>query len=463
MSKKIISLVLATMMVVAMLTACSTDAPATETPTTDPGTQPEATPAVDEPALEDVTIEFWDMVVGGVNYPTKAGEMAKKITEEYPHITIKYTSIPWANRYETFTTAIASGEAPDMSTGGGYQSFQYAAAGEILDLSSIIDEWEADGTLDNYNMDYIDYFQSEGIQVGIPWNFEPRYMAYRKDWFEAEGIPVPTTWDELYDAAVHFTDPSEGIYGLAYAASGSSGNVLFNIWLSMNDGGLWTPDGLEPDWVNPKNLEALNFISKLNEAGVLPEGMAAYETNEVVQLAAQDSVAMVVLIMGNGFLLAEAGAADKWALMPVPAGPSANGNEGYVAAINAIMAYSQTDHPTETKQALKWWSENMFSFWTDDAAAVSGIPVRNDWLNDPAYVSNMADPMGPDFISYALESTHTLVSPATNITSWLTQNAFDGERWWTALSQAVLFSEYSNEELLQQWQDKAIATINDFK
>jgi len=215
----------------------------------------------------------------------------------------------------------------------------------------------------------------------------------------------------------------------------------------------------KPDWTNPKNLESLNFISKLKNAGVFPEGMGAYETNEVIQLATQDKVAMVLLILGNGAMLDQAGVADKWALMEVPAGPSANGNQGCVAAINAIMAYSQTKHPDETKQALKWWCENMINLWKDKVAAVSGIPVRNDWLQDPDYLNNMADPMGPDFINKCMATTHTLIYPATNITHWLTQNASDGEKWWVNLSQAVLLGEESNENLLKQMQEKAEKSI----
>ncbi len=409
-----------------------------------------------------VEVVFWDMVVGSTNYPAMAADMASTITKDFPNVSIKYQSIPWANRYETFTTAIASRQAPDMSTGGGYQSFQYAAINEILDVSSIVDEWRANGTLKNYDQNLIKYFQFRGKQVGIPWNYEPRYIIYRTDWFKADGIKPPTNWDELYAAAVHFTSKDKGRFGLAYPTSGSAGNVLFNLWFAMNATGVWTADGKMVDWNNKKNLETLNFITKMKKAGVFPEGMASYESNEVVQLALQDKVAMVMLVMGSsGALFRDAGVQDKWAMLPVPSGPSANGNQGYVAAINAIMAYQQSKHPAETKQALKWWSEHMFNLWSNPKAAVSGMPVRSDWLRDPKFFSNTADPFLPPFVNMCLEKTHTLIYPATNIVGWLTQNAFDGERWWTNLSQAVLLGDKSNEAILQGLQDKALKVFKD--
>lgn len=460
MSKKLINLVLVILILVGLV-ACNSSGN-TSTSGSNSSTSTSGSTVGGSTSTKPVEVVFWDMVVGGNNYPSLAAEMASAITKDLPNIKIKYQSIPWANRYETFSTAIASKQAPDMSTGGGYQSFQFAAVGEILDVSSIIDEWKKDGTLENYDQNLIKYFQYKGMQVGIPWNYEPRYILYRRDWFEADGIKVPTTWDELYAAAVHFTNKAKGVYGFAYPTSGSSGNVLFNMWLAMNGGGIWTPDGKKPDWTNPKNLEALDFITKMKNAGVFPPGMASYESNDVVQLALQDKVAMIMNIMGSsGAQFRDAGVADKWAVMPVPAGPSANGNEGYVAAINAIMAYSQTKHPTETKQALKWWCEHMYNLWTNQKAAVSGMPVRKDWLNDPTFMNNAPDPFLPSYIKLALGKTHTLIYPAINISGWLTQNAYDGERWWTNLSQAVLTSGKSNKELLQEWQDKAIKEMKD--
>ena len=411
---------------------------------------------------EPVTIKFWNMQIGGDKYPEMGAELAARITEDLPNIVIEYQSIPWANYRETFSTAIAAGEGPDFSEGSGYQSFQYAAAGEILDVSSIIDEWEADGTLDNYDPSIIEYFQYDGMQVGIPWNYEPRYLIYRADWFERDGIEVPTTWDELYEAAVHFTDKENGVYGFAFPASGSPGNVIFNLWFSMNGTGYWKEDGSMPDFTNEKNLESLNFLTKMQNAGVFPEGMAAYEMTEVVQLAVQDKLAMCGMIMGsNAAPIKDAGMDDVWKVMPVPAGPSADGNEGYVAAINAIMAYSQTEHPEETKAAMKWWCEHMQEMWNNPDAAISGMPVREDWLTDE-FIENNADPFMRDYIDLCYDTTHLLIYPAKTIDGWLTQNVIDGERWTCPLAQSVLLGEKSNEELLQELQDKAMQTMIDF-
>jgi ABC-type glycerol-3-phosphate transport system substrate-binding protein len=170
MFKRIISAILLTSMLM-VLAACSGSGKASVSPT--PST---TTPAPTK--SEPVEVVFWDMVVGGQKYPGLAEKLAAEATKDLPNIKIKYQSIPWANRYETFSTAIAAHTGPDFSTGGGYQSFQFAGANEIMDISSVVDQWKANGTLKNYDENLIKYFQYKGMQVGIPWNYEPRYILY---------------------------------------------------------------------------------------------------------------------------------------------------------------------------------------------------------------------------------------------------------------------------------------------
>lgn len=460
--KVILSVLLAAQMLVS-LAACGSG---TETPSAAESSAPASSEAAssEAPAGEPATVKFWDMQGGGDNYFKIAGDHAATISKDLPNITIEYQGIPWANRYETFTTAIAAGEGPDFSTGGGYQSFQFYAMNEIMDVSSIIDEWKADGTIDKYDINLINYFKVGDAQVGIPFNVDPRFILYRKDWFDAAGIAAPKTWDELYAAAKKFTDKSKGTYGLAYPCEGSDGNVLFMLWFAMNGSGVWSADGKAPDWTNPKNVEAVNFIKKLNSEGLMPEGMSAYTNTEVIQLATQDKVAMVLGMGGNfGTQVGANGGDSKWALLPIPSGPSANGNTGYSAAINALMAYSQSKNPDATKAAMKWWAENQIAVWGNKDAGMGGLPARQDWLNDPSFKGNLSDPFTRAFIdNNYITQVKTLVYPAPNITSWLTQNSFDAERWWSALSQAILTTNDSAEQLLQKRQDDATKLMADF-
>jgi multiple sugar transport system substrate-binding protein len=409
-----------------------------------------------------VEVTFWDMPIGSTDYPAEAERVFAKISETYPNIKGKYQSVPWANRVQTFSAAVASNTLPDMSTGAGFQMFLYHK--QILALDSIIEEWRADGTLKNYQMDLIEYFRFKGQQVGIPRNVEPRYIVYRYDWFERDGIKPPTNWTELYNAAVHFTDKSKGTYGVVLPCAGSAANVMTNMLWAMNGSGYMAADGKTPDFVNRKNIEAMDFVRKLRDAGCFPEGMAAYETNEVTQIAAQDKVAIVFVTGGaQGWEMKQAGLDKKFKILAPPAGPSAGGKAGYVAALNAVMGYNTTKHPEETKKAIKWWADTIWQFWQRPEMGISGLPTRNDWVNDPKFLSTLTDPFMADFIKICLPSMHNLIFPATSLVpeGWVTMGAIDGERWTNEIIGKVLTSSATTQQIMQEYQAKAVQAFKD--
>lgn len=98
----------------------------------------------------------------------------------------------------------------------------YATGGNMPNLVNIwcspsfLDEVVAAGTLEPLNADdYADYGFTEGSldgvtydgQIyGLPRNTDVLGFYYNKDLFEANGVEVPTTWDELLAAAQVFQD-----------------------------------------------------------------------------------------------------------------------------------------------------------------------------------------------------------------------------------------------------------------
>lgn len=406
---------------------------------------------------ETITLKFWDMVWGGSEYATEAEKLAKSYTDVVPNVEIEYQSIPWQNRYETFSVAIASGDGPDVSTGGGYQQHQFAATGDILPLNDIIDEWDKEGKLDDFPEGMVEFFQdADGNQLGIPFNIDPRGIFYRKDIFEENGIDVPTTWDEMYAAIEKLSDPANNKYGLVYPTTDSSANVSFESVLVSNNGGVWKEDGITPDWTNERNLETLNFISSIRDAGFFPDGMASYEQADARKMFLTGNAAMILESVGFGPMIAEQGDefADNVGLMALPMGKSAK-EPTMATAMNAYMVYSSTEHPEEAKEFIKWWSENNLSLWTGDAECGSP-PARLSFLNDEEY---QKVPFVPEMVETWVPIMKSTMYPAKSAN--LAQNTVDAERWWRDVSQAVLLGEKSNEEILQEKQSAAEALIED--
>lgn len=379
MKKRLLAALLAGTMVFS-LAACGNSKDASD----------EATPT---DSGETITLKFWDMVWGGAEYATEAEKLAKSYSEVVPNVEIEYQSIPWANRYETFSVAVASGDGPDVSTGGGYQQHQFAATDNILPLNDIIDEWDKEGKLDDFPEGMVEFFQdTEGNQLGIPFNIDPRGIFYRKDLFEEKGIKPPTTREELFAAIEALSDPANEMYGLVYPAADSSANVSFMSWLVSNGGGVWAEDGITPEWTKPENLETLDFISSIRDAGYFPEGMASYEQPDSQKMFLTGKAAMVIDSIGFGSQIQAQGDdfVEKVGIIPMPQGKSAK-EPAMASAMNAYMVYSSTEHPEEAKAFIKWWSENNLSLWTGDAQ-LGSPPARKSFLSDPDYVGNELNP-----------------------------------------------------------------------
>lgn len=403
---------------------------------------------------EQITLKFWDMTWGGTEYPAEAAKLAESYSEVAPNVKIEYQSIPWQNRYETFSVAVASGEAPDVSTGGGYQQHQFAAAGEILPVNSIIEEWAAEGKLDDFPAGMVEFFQDdEGNQLGVPFNIDPRGIIYRTDLFEEAGLAIPTNWEELKACAIALTDADNGKYGLVFPASDSSANVIFFTWLVSNGGGVWNEDGTEPDWVKPQNIETLDYITELRDAGVFPEGMAGYTNADAQKLFLQGDAAMIIDSVGFGTQIAAVSDdfAANVALMSMPVGPSAS-EPMLATAMNAYMVYSQTKHPEEAKAFIKWWSENNLEIWTGPAACGSP-PARLSFLNDTSFTDNPANPFVSQMVETWIPEMQNTMYPAKAAN--LAQNTFDAERWWRDLAQAALIGEKTSQQILEEKQQAA--------
>jgi len=454
--------------VVAAMTGCVGDSGNSEVPaeTTAAATTAEGddtAEVVDDTADsgEKITLRFWDMVWGDAEYAAEAEKLAQRYTEENPNVEIEYQSIPWQNRYETFSVAIASGEGPDVSTGGGYQQHQFAASGDILPLNDIIDEWEAEGKLDDFPEGMVEFFQdSEGNQLGIPFNIDPRGILYRTDLFEEAGIEIPTTWDELYEAAVQLTDADDNQYGLVYPVSDSTANIVFASWMLANGGGVWNEDGITPTWTSEENKETIEFITKLRDAGVFPDGMASYENPDAQKVFLQGNAAMIVNSVGLGTQIVDQGEefAGKVALMPMPKGPSA-AEPAMASAMNAYMAYSTTEHPEEAKAFLKWWSENNLELWTG-LAKCGSPPARLSFLNDPSYTGMEQNPLIVQMYEKWIPEIKSTMYPGKSAN--LVQNTIDAEKWWTDMSQAVLVGEKTADQMLEEKQNMAEEAIEDF-
>lgn len=399
---------------------------------------------------EKINLEFWDMTWGPAEYISTAEGLVQKFNDSQDEIEVTYQSIPWDNFYQTFTTAIASESAPDVSTGSGYQQHQFAVMDEILPLDSIIEEWEAEGKTEDMLEGSIEQFQWDGKQIGIPFNCDPRAIFYRKDVFEEKGIKIPETWEELVQAAIDAT--SEDMYGFT---TGGADNLGY--WAMANfifgQGGRIFNESKEPTFNCQENVKAIRDIQTMVDNGVFPAGNASYTVEDAQKLFLQGKAAMIYAGADFGPIIenqTETEFIDDIGVLPMI--PAENGECYAPGGMNAIMGYSQSEHPEECKTFIKWWSENSADLWTDGhmgAFSVRKSILNIDYFQNDIYKKLLADEIMPYFITTNQPIPHAFPEMASVEGELLLRDAF----------QMALSKSGSPEEIADQINDKLAAIM----
>ncbi len=86
-----------------------------------------------------VTINFWDMAWGNNSYFDVGKQLVNDFNNAHKGINVVYRGTPWANWFQTFTTAIGSGTQPDISTGASFMGAQFSASHNVLPLDDLVD------------------------------------------------------------------------------------------------------------------------------------------------------------------------------------------------------------------------------------------------------------------------------------------------------------------------------------
>ncbi len=132
----------------------------------------------------------------------------------------------------------------------------FSQAGYVIGLDDLLpaDFW------DDFSPEMIAYSKTwstyKGETFRIIHNWEMPYWWYRKDWFDANGVAVPTTWDEVKALGEVFTDEGKGVWA---SEDGLIKGAFLNVylaWVTLQAGG-------NPFDVGPEYKLALEYIYDL--------------------------------------------------------------------------------------------------------------------------------------------------------------------------------------------------------
>ncbi len=191
----------------------ATQAPATETA----ADTKEATQASTEPV--EIHYAYWASPMDDFYAQCKANfETAN------PNITIVLEPTAWSEYWTKLETAATGGSVADVFHMNGVNIKKYADGGVLLPMDSYIESAGLD--LSRFPQAMDDMYNFNGVQYGIPMDYDTVGLWYNKALFDQAGIAYPTddwTWSDLEAAAAAITALGDGIYGFAAGFQDTAG------------------------------------------------------------------------------------------------------------------------------------------------------------------------------------------------------------------------------------------------
>ncbi len=234
----------------------SSEAPETTAPAPTGGTAVPPT-EIGEGTGEGGTIRLW--LNGEADTPDAMVEYAvAEFNKIHPDVKVVLERQQWTGIVERQTTALSGSDAPDVVEFGNTQDQAFEAAGALTDLSDQAAELGGD----DFVQSLLDAGTYDDALYGVPYYAGARIMVYRKDLFEASGIEVPTTLDEMVAAGEQLkTDNADvpNFSGIYLPARNWHAAMTF-VW--EHGGDIATKDG--DQWVgtldDPKSIAGLEFF-----------------------------------------------------------------------------------------------------------------------------------------------------------------------------------------------------------
>ena len=313
-------------------------------------------------------IKFWNMQWGATSFQS----LDARITEAYkPKGDLppaKYQSVAWQAFTQTFSTAIAAGNGPAVSSGSGTQAFQFAKQNRIAYADDLIESWRSSGLYDDFLPGVFDTMKTDKGYVAVPYNLDMRVLWYSRSLLEKAGVQPPTDWQTHLDACAALK--RIGVYGFGLSG-GAQGNAFQAVvgWMINNGGGIFD-ESQKPDLVTPANIEALDYVQELIRKGYADPRSVGYSTANTQSQWKAKKFGMQVEAPGLAAQLGGEFAKDVVVGDPLT---SASGKKGALSFPNNIMMYTNTPTQKGSEAFMTYYFRNMAPLWTQNTGI--GLPV----------------------------------------------------------------------------------------
>ncbi|MEU4645096.1 extracellular solute-binding protein [Micromonospora sp. NPDC023814] len=263
-------------------------------------------------------------------------------------ITVNLEIQSWDNINDVIRTKVQANSAPDILNIDAFSGF---AADDLLYPASEVLSPE---TLTDFQDSFAKNASIDGTMYGLPMIASARTLFYNQDVFTRAGVAKPpATWQELYDAAQKIKGLNAGVYGYGMPLGSEEAQAETSIWVFGN-GGSWN-EGDKITANSPRNLEAVQFMKRMIDAGLTQPDPGASDRTPMLDVFIQGKIAMAVGLPPTVGQIAQKNPSLKYGTAPIP---TRDGQPMTLGVADHLMAFKNDG---SKRQAVKAFLDHFFS------------------------------------------------------------------------------------------------------
>jgi ABC-type sugar transport system, periplasmic component len=426
MLKKVISVILATMMILSMVAMAGC---AKKDDSTDTGNNKGVTKAPAKTEKVQITYSIW----GTAEEEKTTQAIADKFNSSQDKIEVKVTAIPTDSYVTRLNTMATAKELPDCGMVKEDMAISWASNGMLADISKMYE-----GTTDKALASTA--FTYQGKTVAYTTANEVLILYYNKDMFDKAGIAYPPaaldgawTWDQFVDTAKKLTVDKKGKHpgeaGFDANSITQYGAMVENLtwqleeWCLSNGGGFYNADGTQVAIGDDASIDAIQKVADL----YLKDHVAPLSTGLTDDGVSRSLIAGTVAMTTNGTWnvgtclnkAKEEGLNYGVAVLPYMK------DKVTLSTCGAFAVFEQSKHQKEAMEFMKWLTQEENS-WNLISSGI-WMPKLEKWYTDESLTHKWVDnPNFPDYATYKTAVVDNAISSSAKSAAWFyTPNTTD--------------------------------------
>lgn len=347
------------------------------------GEKPAEQQAAEETGELKGDITFWHSFTQGPRLEV-IQKTADQFMEDHPDVNITIETFSWGDFYTKWTTGLASGNVPDMSTALPGHVVEMMDAEALVPLDDLID----DIGRDRFSEASLSEGGKEDACYSVPLYSHAQVMWYRKDLLDAAGLEVPKTWAEFAEAAKILT--KDGVYGCSFPCGSNDlmGTRFLNFYVRSGGGSLLTDD-LQADLTSDLAIEGINYwldvyknsspkdsvnYAVLDQATLFYQGKTAFDFNSGFQIGGVETNSPELV--------------DQIDCAPLPKIHAEDADYGAETSNIPMVVWANSEHPEICKEFIKKLYEEDAYIEFLEATPVGMLPSITGISDTEAYQAN---------------------------------------------------------------------------